>query len=118
MFERTPAERLDRVVDVVLAEPAIALPLPADGEARRLTLTAARVHAALPPIPAGARFEQRLGRRLAAAQHRQLLARDWFHVPAWVVVTGAASSAAAVGVTAYAVWRGSRHGGVRRIGGR
>lgn len=118
MFERTPAERLDRIVDVVLAEPAVALPVPADAELRRLTLTAARVHAVLPPIPAGARFEQRLGGRLADAQHRRLLARDWFHVPAWLVITGAASSAAAVGVTAYAVWRGSRHAGVRRIGGR
>lgn len=118
MFERTPAERLDRVVDVVLAEPAASLPVPADVELRRLTLTAARVHAALRPIPAGERFEQRLGRRLAEAPHGQLSVRDWFHVPAWVVVTGAASSAAAVGVTAYAVWRGSRHGGARRIAGR
>ncbi len=117
MLDRTPAERLDHLVDAVLAAPPAAAPTPVDPELRRLALTAARLHVALVPLPAGARFEERLGRRLAEAQRRQLLARDLRHVPAWLVLTGAVSSAA-VGVTAYAVWRGSRRGLLHRPGDR
>lgn len=120
MLERTPAERVDRMVETVLVEqPVTPSPL-TDPELRRLAVVAARLHAALPPVPAASGFEGRLGRRLAAVPRRQLLERDLFHVPAWLIVTGAVSSAA-VGVTAFAVWRGGARGGghgiIRRLGG-
>jgi hypothetical protein len=55
---------------------------------------------------------------MAGAQAHPFTAqlRD-LHVPSWLLLTGAASSAAlGVGVTAYAVWRGARRGPLHRFG--
>ncbi len=117
MIERTPAERLDHALDALLATTQASPPV--DPQLRPLLGTAHRVRLALAPIPAGARFEARLGHKLAAAQHGLIPARDRLHLPGWLLLTGAVSSAAVgVGVTAYAVWRGSRRGSIRGLGGR
>jgi len=116
VLERTPAERVDHLVDTVLVDQPASSSQLTDPELRRLAAVAARLHAALPPVPAASAFEGRLGRRLAAMPRRQLLARDLFHIPAWVILTGAVSSAA-VGITAFAVWRTGGHGIIRRLGG-
>ncbi len=92
----TPVERLDAVVDALLA-----------GEQRRgaeLVEIATLVRDALRPVPAGRRFEDRLRRRLTGSGRvgwRQLA------TPGRLIAAGAVSSAA-VGVTALAVWRTAR----------
>ncbi len=117
MIERTPAERLDRALDALLA--ATPASPPVDPQLRSLLGTADRVRTALAPIPVGPRFETRLGHKLAPAPHGWRPARDRLHLPGWLLVTGAVSSAAVgVGVTAYAVWRGSRRGTLPGMGGR
>ncbi len=115
MSDRTPAERLDRALDALLVDGA---PAAVDPGLRPLLATAQRVRSAVAPIPAGARFEQRLALRLNRVPHRSLGER-WLHPPAWLLLSGAVSSAAVgVGVTAYAVWRGNRRGPLHRITGR
>ena len=117
MIDRTPAERLDRALDALLASTPASLSV--DLELRPLLVTAERVRTALAPVPVAPRFEARLGRRLAAPSHGWGPARDRLHLPGWLLLTGAVSSAAVgVGVTAYAVWRGSRRGSLPGMGGR
>jgi anti-sigma-K factor RskA len=106
------AERLDRALD------AIAAARPSDSGVARasvgspiapLVALAAEVRDALPPPPVAARFEARLGARLAAmAAPRPPL--GWaFRSPGRRIVTGAVGSAAVgVGITAFAVWRHGR----------
>lgn len=102
MAARTPAERLDRALDTLLADGAPS----GEPELRRLLDAAGRLRMALSPVPISPRFEADLGRRIVA-QRRS--GRFELHVPTWLLLTGAVSSAAVgVGVTAYAVWRGSR----------
>ncbi len=121
MIDRTPAERLDRALDALLAQDAPA-PAPAmalDPRLRPLLVTGRRVQLALAPLPAGDRFEARLAQRLAHERHRGPSSWQWPHPPAWLLLTGAVSSAAVgVGVGAYAVWRGNRRGALHRLVGR
>jgi hypothetical protein len=101
-IDRTPAERLDRALDSLLQGGAT----PREPELRSLLDAADRLRVALPPVPVSARFEADLARRVAT--RRRINAGD-LHVPTWLLVTGAVSSAAVgVGITAFAVWRGSR----------
>ncbi len=98
----TPAERLDAAVDALLA-----------GEPRHgggLVELARLVHDALPPVPAGVRFEQALRRRLTG---RSRVA--WAQLtPSRLIAAGAVSSAAA-GFTALALWRTSRRQPAHRL---
>ena len=115
MSDRTPAERLDSALDALLAEGA---PAPGDPALGPLLLTAERVRWAVAPVPAGARFQERLGVRISRAQHRPRPGR-WTHPPAWLLLSGAISSAVVgVGMTAYAVWRGNRRSALHRFTGR
>jgi hypothetical protein len=115
MTDRTPAERLDHALDALLAE---AEPAHADPEMRPLLVTALRVRRAVAPIPSGARFQRRLAARISRAPRRPMLER-WLHPPAWLLLSGAISSAAVgLGMTAYAVWRGNRRSSLQRIAGR
>jgi hypothetical protein len=99
--DRTPAERLDRALDSLLTGG----PTAREPELRALLDAADRLRLALAPVPVSARFEAHLARRVAA--RRRINAPD-LHVPTWLLLTGAVSSAAVgVGITAYAVWRGS-----------
>lgn len=102
MADRTPAERLDRALDTLLADG----PPSGDPELRPLLDTAGRLRMALGPVPFSPRFEANLAGRVAGQRRPS---RFELHVPPWLLLTGAVSSAAVgVGVTAYAVWRGSR----------
>lgn len=112
MPSSSPAERLDAAVDHLLAgeQPHT------DTEIRRLVEVATLLREALPRVPPASRFEARLAARLTveAAVGRNLRAfsaaarREL--TPARLIAAGAVSSAA-VGVTAIAVWRGSRRPG-------
>lgn len=91
----TPPARLDAAVDTLLAGEPVR-----EGELADL---ASLVHAALGPIPPSSRFEDRLRRRLQGASRIA-----WPQLsPSRLIAAGAVSSAA-VGVTAFAVWRTSR----------
>jgi hypothetical protein len=111
MSERsTPAERLDRAIDALLAgapPPTAAAAAGLTDAERGLVRAAATVRAALGTSLAAPRFEARLGARLAgsAAAGAPWILRH----PGRLIVTGAVGSAVGVGVTAYAVWR-SRSG--------
>ena len=113
-FPSSVPEQLDRAVDRALAgePPGSAL----DASLRPLVGVAAALRNALGPVPPSATFERRLAQRLARgpealAAFRAVpdLVREQLRHPARLLVTGAVSSdALGVGVTAYAVWRGSR----------
>lgn len=107
MPDATPAERLDRALDALFADRAVVT----DPALRPLVDVAERVRLAVGPVPISPRFEARLATRMAHARRSPWIDR---RVPTWLLVTGAASSAAlGVGVTAYAVWRGTRRAGSR-----
>ena len=100
----TPAERLDRAVDAVLAgSPApVAAAVAGVGPADRpLVDAAATMRATLATSLVAPRFEARLGARLAGVSGTPWILRH----PGRLIVTGAVGSAVGVGVTAYAVWR-------------
>jgi hypothetical protein len=113
-FPSSVPEQLDRAIDRVLAgePPGRAL----DTSVRPLVGVAAALRSALGPVPPSASFERRLAERLnrgpetlSAFRAVPDLLREQLRHPARLLVTGAVSSAAlGVGVTAYAVWRGSR----------
>ncbi len=111
----TPAERLDLALDRLLAGARPA----ADPELGRLLRTGEVLAAQLRPMPAGERFAAHVRDRLArpGAMARVTdavadLARR--RRPSWLIVTGAVSTAAVgVGVTAFAVWRGTHRVGRR-----
>lgn len=112
MPDRTPADRLDRALDALLANGAGPGRALAEQELRPLLAAADRLRVALGPVPVSPRFEARLASRVAG-QRRGLGAP--IHLPTWLLVTGAASSVAVgVGVTAFVVWRGSRRGPAHR----
>jgi hypothetical protein len=116
--DRTPAESLDRALDTLLAEGSLQATVASriDSELRPLIATAERLRLALAPVPVSPIFETRLAHRVAAARLGPI---PDLHVPTWLLITGAASSAAlGVGVTAYAVWRGSRRPAGHRFLGR
>jgi hypothetical protein len=113
---RTPAERLDEAVDRLLtgSPPAVG------PELAPLVDAASVLRHALPPLPAGTRFEARLASRLASPSPvAQIIAalteatrRELRH-PGRILITGAVSSAAVgVGVTVLARRRGARRGPV------
>jgi hypothetical protein len=112
---RTRAERLDLALDDLLAgdRPGV------EADLRPLVQTASLVHAALPPLPAATRFEERLAARLVEppglARAIAIIGsrtRQELRHPSRLLVTGAVSSAAVgVGVTALIAWRGSRRHG-------
>lgn len=103
-------ERLDRAVDSILDghSPRIAAAdAGVDAHERPLIELASHLRMRLVAPPAAARFEARLGMRLATEPAGDPLAWALRH-PGRLIVTGAVGSAVGVGVTAYAVWRTSR----------
>jgi hypothetical protein len=113
MTTGSPAERLDHAVELLLAGGRP----PSDATLRPLLETASLVRAALPPVPGGEQFEERLLGRLThgggvagAAGALQAFARRELRHPSRILAAGAVSSAAVgVTVTAVAVWRSRRH---------
>lgn len=104
----TPAERLDRAVERLLGgeDPTTAAAAVRDPELRDTLHAAATLRRALAPPPLSARFEERLGARLAEATRSR---RGALQAPTRLLVMGAISSAAVgVGVTVYAFWRSNR----------
>ena len=119
MRSPTPAQRLDEAIDRILAgdRPIV------EPELRPLVDAAALLTTALPPLPAGSRFEARVAARLAAssplaraAEAVGAMARRELRHPGRLIAAGAVSSAAVgVTVTALAVWRTNRrHGAAGR----
>ena len=108
----SPAERVDRLVDAALtsgAPPA----LPA-GDLRHLATLASTLGDALAAIPPSTDFESHLAARLADAADRRR-AIGMFRHRGRLLVTGAAVSSAALGVTAFAVWRSTRRQSAHRF---
>jgi hypothetical protein len=70
VITRSPAERLDEAVDGILSGAAPAV----EPELRPLVDAASLLRAALPPLPAGERFEARLASRLLRPGHLVWLA--------------------------------------------
>jgi hypothetical protein len=112
MTSGSRADRLDVAVERLLAGEG----MPSDQGLRPLLESAALVRAALPPIPSGRKFEERLGARLAhagvagAVDAIEAFARRELRHPGRILAAGAVSSAAVgVTVTAVAVWRSRRH---------
>jgi hypothetical protein len=99
------AERVDRLVDAVLATDAPATQT--SPELERFAVVASALGDALSPMPPGTAFEARLAGRLAEAAARPGAIGVLGH-RGRLLVTGAAVSSAAVGVTAFAVWRATR----------
>lgn len=114
------AERLDRALDQALhGRSAVG-----ERDLQPLLSAASDVLRALVPMPASAGFSERLEARLAGGSgHRLVAAMSALAMrrppTTWLLVTGAASSAA-VGLTAILVWRGTRrtHAHGLRLGGR
>jgi hypothetical protein len=112
----SPAERLDAAIEALL-DARRRVRRGRDGSEGELVGTAALLQAALPPLPPGRIFEERLARRLAVPglalrlRERAATARRAM-TPTRLIAAGAVSSAA-VGVTALAMWRGGR----RQAGG-
>lgn len=112
MTTGSPAERLDHAVEQLLAggRPQ------GDATLASLLEAASLVRAALPPLPGGERFEERLLGRLThaggmsgAAGALQAFALRELRHPGRILAAGAVSSAAVgVTVTALAVWRSRR----------
>lgn len=105
------AERLDHAVDGVLDSLSPVVAAAAAGTApdhAHLVRLAADLRTVLAAPPVAARFEARLGARLASV-HAPLDPVRWaLRHPGTLIVTGAVGSAVGVGVTAYAVWRSTR----------
>ena len=113
------ADRLDVAVERLLTGEGAS----SDQGLGPLLETAALVRAALPPVPSGLKFEERLGARLAhagvagAVDAIEAFARRELRHPKRLLAAGAVSSAAVgVTVTAVAVWRSRRHGVAGRVG--
>ncbi len=118
MPTRTPAERLDEALNRLLSDERPSV----DTELLPLVDTASRLREALPLLPTGHTFEARLAARLrhprglaaVMAWVVEVTRRELRH-PSRLLVTGAVSSAAVgVGVTALAVWRGTRRHAAQR----
>ena len=108
----SPAERVDRLVDAALADGASRPP--PTGDMRQLAALAATLGDALAAVPPSADFESHLAARLAdAAAGRR--AMGVFGRRGRLLVTTAAVSSAAVGVTAFAVWRSTRRQSAHRF---
>jgi hypothetical protein len=95
---------------VLGGEPPVAAAASSGAEpaSRPLVLLAGALRAALVAPQVAPRFEARLGARLAAAGARDPVGWARRH-SGRLLVTGAVGSAVGVGVTAYAVWRSTRH---------
>jgi hypothetical protein len=108
------AERIDRAIGHLLEGTPTGVAAATAGvaaEDHRVVEVAAALRTALAVPPVGARFEARLGARLAGAlAHRDPVGWALRH-PRRLIVTGAVGSAVGVGVTAYAVWRSGRRPG-------
>ena len=104
------ATQLDRAFDAVLDghPPTVAAAAAIDRPLRPLVALGESIRGAMPPLPVSARFEARLGARLAqAAEGRQ--AGSWAASHQVLLLSGAVGSAAlGVGITAFAVWRHGR----------
>jgi hypothetical protein len=111
--DRTPADRLDRALEALLTDGLTGSHTAlAEQELRPLLAAADRLRLALGPVPVSPRFEAKLASRVSGRRH----VGTPIHVPTWLLVTGAASSVAVgVGVTAFAVWRGTRRGSLHRV---
>jgi hypothetical protein len=111
------AERLDHAIDELVggAPPGLsAASAGLDRGTRVLVETADHVRSALAPPPVAARFEARLGARLAGISPPSGVPWPLRH-PGRLIVTGAVGSAVGVGVTAFAVWRSTRRGSTHRF---
>ena len=104
-IERTPADRLDRAVEALLAGERVT----PDASLRPALTVAERLRTTLTPIPPGARFQAALAGRIHAPTFGERTLRAVNTTKGRLIAAGAVSSAAVgVGVTAYAVWRTSR----------
>jgi hypothetical protein len=120
VIHRTPAERLDHALNG-LADGDLR---PGDPELRSLLETALLLERSLAPVPVSDRFEEALAARLVErgplARNLRVLgavtSRELRH-PSRLVLTGAVSSAAVGCLAAFAVWRGTRRAGSRRLTG-
>ncbi|HET8586698.1 MAG TPA: hypothetical protein VFM74_02365 [Candidatus Limnocylindria bacterium] len=116
MLPPSPAERIDAAVSELLAGRR---PHTLAADQTAIAEVATLVQAALPPIPPGLAFEDRLAERLRdrgvvdALRRRAVAARRQL-TPARLIAAGAVSSAA-VGVT-LAVWAGARRTAAPRAG--
>ena len=115
MTSRSQAERLEHAVEQLMAGDR---PV-ADRAMAPLLVAAERVRAAMPPIPGGDALDARLlaqitqRRRVdAAVDALEAFARRELQHPGRLIAAGAVSSAAVGAVTAVAVWRLRRHGGL------
>jgi hypothetical protein len=120
---RSQAERLEHAVEQLMAgdQPV------ADRAMAPLLEAAELVRAAMPPIPGGDALDARLMAQLTqrrrvtvAVDALEAFARRELQHPGRLIAAGAVSSAAVgVTVTAVAVWRMRRHGGLSlRVGQR
>jgi hypothetical protein len=100
----TPAERLDRAVDLLLGGHP-----PAAGPALRpLIEVAAYLRGTLVPVPPSHAFEERLASQLRRAASVGRRRRELM-TPHRLLLTGAVGSAVGVaGVAAFAAWRAAR----------
>jgi|SoiMethySBSTD1v2_1073268.scaffolds.fasta_scaffold563686_2 hypothetical protein len=112
---RSQAERLEHAVAQLMAgdQPV------ADRAMAPLLEAAELVRAAMPPIPVGDALDARLlaqitqrRRANAAVDALEAFARRELQHPGRLIAAGAVSSAAVGAVTAVAVWRMRRHGGL------
>lgn len=123
MPTRTIAEALDLALEELEAGH---MPMVGAG-LRPMVGAAVQVQRGLPPIPVGTRFAADLALRLTESgglrrglRVLEALTRRELRQRGRLLAAGAVSSAAAVGVgvTAFAVWRGSHRGAtLRRLGG-
>ncbi len=103
--DRTPADRLDRAVDALLAGERV----PLDASLRPALSVAERLRSTLTPVPPGTRFQAALAGRIHGPGLTERTLRAVSTTKGRLIAAGAVSSAAVgVGVTAYAVWRTSR----------
>jgi hypothetical protein len=108
----SPAERVDRMVDAALATGAPHRSAPAD--LRPLATLASTLRDTLTAVPLSEGFDSHLAARLAdAADGRRAI--GMLRHRGRLLVTGAAVSSAAVGVTAFAVWRSTRRQSAHRF---
>jgi hypothetical protein len=121
MSTGSQADRLDRALDQLLTG---SRPSRGDRSLEPLLAAAALVREAMPPIPAGERFESRVLSRLeqhgsvaSAVGALERIARRELRHPGRIIAAGAVSSAAVgVTVTALAVWRSRRHATAGALG--
>ncbi|HEX6475280.1 MAG TPA: hypothetical protein VF114_09385 [Candidatus Limnocylindria bacterium] len=111
---RSQAERLEHAVEQLMAgdQPV------ADRGMAPLLEAAELVRAAMPPIPGGDALDARLLAQITRRRRVNVAVDALLEHPGRLLAAGAVSSAAVGAVTAVAVWRMRRHGGLSLRAGR